>query len=287
MNELRTQISWMLHNHCTSECSYCPIHARGGDVPKGVLEYVVVTQKIIDHYNSLGRKLNWSFNGGEPLDMFDFPMILKLCKENDGTINLTSNGGKLWLDWWAIAPNIDNLNLSYHYWQNPNLIKFIIQSFQKSQKHINVTVPIRPDHFDEDLERALLIESEFGMVVGKSILYKEAEPRAGMFPYSDQQLRIMRGESLVQENKIFKETTHIERTETMIASNPSYTGMLCNTGIEMLTISHDGWVSGSGCNDRYLGNIWKEDFYLPSDPHVCSKMVCIHTGDQKITKFSR
>jgi organic radical activating enzyme len=347
---MRTQINWMLNNYCTSECTYCPTKLRGGESPKGILEYIEVTQQLIDHYTSLGRKIDWIFNGGEPLDMFDFPMMLKLCKENGGTIDLTTNGGKLWLDWWAIAPHIDSLHLSYHYWQNPNLIKFIIQAFQKSNKHIDIGVPIRPDYFDQDMQRALEIETEFNIVVSKNVLYNEADQSAGMFPYTEKQLRVMRGEiiveepiieettieeiivensviadpiiefekpvfkekrikitpiyvpnKLVEEQQYFKNTTFQERYENKIAENPVYTGMLCNVGIEKLTISHLGWVSGSSCNDKPLGNIWRNNgipisdaeteqnilnkLGLPTTPHVCGMRACMHISDQLITKF--
>lgn len=287
MSNLRTHISWMLHDHCTSECSYCPTRFRGGDIPRGILEYMAVTKKIIDHYNSLDRKIDWAFNGGEPLDMFDFPMMLKLCKEQGGNIDLTTNGGKLWLDWWAIEPHIDQLHLTYHYWQNPKLIQFIIQTFKKANKHIDITVPIRPNYFDEDLKRALDVEAEFNLVVSKSVLYNEADPVGGMFPYTEQQLRIMRGEDLVQAQQYYEETTFQERYEDKIKENPVYTGFLCNVGIEKLVISHLGWMSGSNCNDKPLGNVWSENMQLPLGPHKCGMRACIDGSDQQITKFSQ
>ena len=283
---MKTQINWMLHNYCTSECSYCPIKFRGGEPPRGILEYVEVTQQLIDHYKSLGRTIDWTFDGGEPLDMFDFPMILKLCKENGGTIDLTTNGGKLWLDWWAIEPHIDTLHLSYHYWQNPNLIRFIIQAFQKAGKHIDIMVPMRPNYFDEDLARALAVESEFNVVVSKCVLYKEAEQAIGMYPCTEEQLRIMRGEELVQEYNHEQETTFGERHEERVNANPSYTGMLCNLGIEKLTISHTGWVRGSNCNSPLFGNIWNGTLGLPIGPQRCVMMACVDGSDQQITKFS-
>jgi len=284
---MRTQINWMLHDYCTAGCSYCPTKFWGGEIPKGILDYVQVATRLIDHYDSLGRKIDWTFDGGEPLDMFDFPMMLKLCKERGGTINLTTNGGKLWLDWWAIEPHVDSLNLTYHYWQNPNLIRFILQAFKKSNKHVNVMVPIRPDYFDEDLKRALDVETEFGIVVSKNVLYREAEQSMGMYNYTDQQLRIMRGEELVQENQHHQETTFAERFEEKIQMNPSYTGMLCNVGIEKLVISHRGWVSGSSCNNLQLGNIWNGSFDLPKVANACKMMSCIHESDQQITKFTQ
>jgi organic radical activating enzyme len=287
MSNLKTQINWMLHDHCTSECTYCPTRLRGGELPRGILEYMEVTKKIIDHYDSLGRKINWTFNGGEPLDMFDFPMMLKLCKEQGGTIDLTTNGGKLWLDWWAIEPHIDSLHLSYHYWQNPNLIRFIIQAFQKAGKHIDIMVPMRPNYFNEDLARALAVESEFNIVVSKNVLYKEADQSLGMYAYTEEQLRIMRGEELVQEYNHEQETTFGERFEEKVNSNPSYTGQLCNLGIEKLTISHTGWVRGSNCNSPLFGNIWNGTLGLPTGPSQCVMMACIDGSDQQITKFSQ
>jgi organic radical activating enzyme len=287
MSNLKTNINWMLHDHCTSECTYCPIRFRGGELPRGILEYMEVTKKIIDHYNALGRKIDWTFGGGEPLDMFDFPMMLKLCKEQGGTIDLTTNGGRLWLDWWAIEPHIDTLHLSYHYWQNPNLIRFIIQAFQKAGKHIDIMVPMRPNYFDDDLARALEVESEFNIVVSKCVLYKEAEQAIGMYPYTEEQLRIMRGEELVQEYNHEQETTFGERHEERVNANPSYTGMLCNLGIEKLTISHTGWVRGSNCNSPLFGNIWNGTLGLPTGPERCVMMACVDGSDQQITKFSQ
>lgn len=305
---MRTKIHWSLNNHCTSQCTYCPARIWGGEEPHHISEYLNITQRIITNFNSLGRRIDWTFDGGEPLDMFDFPMMLKLCKENDGTIVLNSNGGKMWLDWWAIEPHVDTLNLTYHYWQKTPLIKFILDAFHKKGKHVNINVPIRPDFFDEDIQRALDVEKSHGITVGKALLYNEAMPSLGMYPYTNKQLAIMSGiefiepepvteiEQIVQTEKIetaplviekkqFIDTTPLQRTEARMAANPSFTGMLCNVGIESLYISHVGSVSGSQCNNRPLGNIWSDNFQLPNAPHKCGATACVFSEDQKISKF--
>ena len=283
MNSIK--INWNLHNRCTGGCSYCPSFLWGGETPKEITQYLAATKKLIDHYAGLKRTINWMFNGGEPLEMFDFPMVLKLCKENQGSVELHTNGGKIWLDWWAIEPYVDTLTLSYHYWQNPKLIEFIIDQFVKNNKSVNIIVPIRPDYFIDDIDRALSIEKKYGMVVSKSALYKEANQSIGLFNYTDEQLRIIRGESLVEENIHYKETTFGERFEEKVKENPSYIGMNCNVGIEHLNISHNGWVSGSQCNNTFFGNIWMENFNLPSGPSICKMQACIYDSDQQITKF--
>ena len=299
-----TNIVWNLHNHCKSECSYCPSHLRGGLPDEhSILEYTEVALELISHYKSLGKTIHWTFNGGEPLDLIDFPVLLRICNEHDGKIELHTNGGKLWIDWWAMEPRIDVVHLSYHYWQKYPLVKFIIQLFQKKGKKVKVTVPMRPDYFDEDLQRALDVEKEFGIVVGKSVLYDSASSIKGMYAYTEQQLRIMGGEELVNKHKDHQLSTISERMKKINNSHPSYTGMLCNIGIESLNISHLGWVSGSDCNNKPLGNIWvsMKEFVsdadkqqknlnrlrLPTQPDQCGKISCISARDQKITKFNR
>lgn len=285
MNQLYTQINWSLNNFCKAACSYCPSHLWGGSEPRHISEYLIKAKMFIDHYKSLGRIINWSFNGGESLEMFDFPELLKLCKTSGGTIELTTNGGRLWMDWWAIEPYIDNLHLSYHYWQNINLIRYIVQLFRKNNKQFEIIVPIRPDHFDEDFNRALDIEREFNIVVSKSVLYVNADPVGGMLPYTNEQLRLIRGEELIEEKIYFQETTFRERQENKVNSNPSYTGKLCNVGIEVLNINGEGWASGSSCSTLHLGNIWKSNFQLPAGPSKCKMIACINHSDQQITKF--
>ena len=286
MNKMRTKIHWNLHNHCTAKCTYCPSRFWQGETPPHITDYLNITNKMISHYKSMDREIDWTFDGGEPLDMFDFPMILKLCNEHNGNVTLNSNGGKMWLDWWAIEPHVSTLNLTYHYWQTPHLIKFILDAFRKTDKLVNVIVPIRPDYFEEDIQRALAIESVHNIVVSKSVLYNEADPSGGMFPYTDTQLRIVRGEAGVQEITDYKETTFKERFDKKIATNPSFTGMMCNAGIDAIRISHDGWATGSDCNNRPLGNIWHSGFQLPNDPHQCGMMACMSASDQQIIKFN-
>lgn len=287
MNEkLRTKIFWQINNYCTGGCSYCPTNFWGGAEPRIFTDYLDAANIIIGHYKELGRVIDWTFTGGEPLEFFEFPSLLKLCKENEGTIDLTTNGGKLWLDWWAIEPHVDTLNLTYHYWQNPKLIDFIITAFQKNNKQINVSVPIRPDFFDEDMNRINDTVNEYNIHVHKQILYKQASSMIGMFDYTIEQLEILFGVDWVDNNvRNKKEPTFEEKNIKLVFESPTYTGKLCNVGIESLRISSDGWISGSSCNNSHLGNIWK-NYELPKGPSICKMQSCTDGEDQKITKFN-
>ena len=301
MKNMKTKIFWSLNNYCKAKCTYCPATLWGGEEPRHISEYIDLTQRIIDHYALLGREIEWTFDGGEPLDMFDFPMLLKMCKEANGTITLNSNGGRLWMDWWAIEPHVDLLNLTYHYWQNPKLIEFIISTFKNKNKSINVTVPIRPDFFDQDLSRAISMEEKFGIWVHKSALYNHCDTTAGLFPYTKEQLEAMSKSdlipdpppsdpspstmTLIEQQEYFENTTFHERYNNSITQNPVFTNWMCNAGIETLSISHLGWASGSNCNNIPLGNVWNSNFQLPSTPQRCGMLACISHSDQQITKF--
>jgi hypothetical protein len=281
---MRTEINWQLNNYCTGGCSYCPKKFWGGELPESVTKFLSITEKIINHYNSLDRKIFWRFTGGEPLEFFDLPAVLKLCKENNGEIELHTNGGKLWLDWWAIGPHVDHLHFTYHYWQNPNLAKFIVQAFQKAEKNFIVYVPLRPEHFDEDWNRSLLLEEECGIKTHRTILYREAAPDLGMLPYTKDQLERLFGKPKVQEAQPEQPKTYQKIIEHRLNTSPVFTGKLCNIGIEKLNISAEGWINGSDCNTLHLGNIW-QDFNLPSTPTKCIRQSCMSPSDQRITKF--
>lgn len=280
-----TKIYWNLHNHCRAECSYCPSTYWGGAEPRSINDYMKVLTKIVEHFNSIDYQIQWIFDGGEPLEMHDFPQMLKYCKEHNGIVHLNSNGGRQWLDWWAIEPHIDHLNLTYHYWQNEYLIRYILDVFLKHSKSIGIIVPVRPDYFDWDMERSLKLELEYGIVVSKSQLYKDSSQVRGLYDYTDEQLRIIKGEILVQENINHKEKTFAEKNIKVVSESPVYLGKLCNTGVERLYITHDGWVSGSICNNSHLGNIWDNTVQLRSSPSICKMLACTNPDDQQITKF--
>jgi len=307
MNNLITKIVWALNDYCSYQCSYCPTKFWGGGQPPETKEYIRIANLLIDNYRSLGRTISWTFNGGEPLDMNDIVTLLKLCRENGDWMTLHTNGGKLWMDWWAIEPYVDELHLTYHYWQNVKLIDYVIDTFNKKSKKLQIYVPMRPADFDSDLSRVEDLESRFGIKVNKQTLYKNADKTAGMFEYSKEQAAIMSGvvlkptipvvnatetletiiekSPLVQEQKYFAQTTWDQRYSDRMNSNPSFTGKMCNMGIEYLYIGGQGWVAGADCNDRPLGNIWHEQWKPPSSPHRCGMQVCESSSDRKITKF--
>jgi len=304
MDNLKTKIVWNLNDFCSYQCSYCPVHFWGGGEPPETKEYIRVANLIIDSYRSMGRSMSWEFSGGEPLDMNDIVTLLKLCRENSEFMELHTNGGKLWMDWWAIEPYVDKLHLTYHYWQNVPLINYIVETYQKKNKEILVSVPMRPEAFTDDLARAEDIESRYGISVKKQAMYVNADKSAGMIPgYTKEQLDIMSGrvfkptpviappppppptEDLAKEQKYFKDTTWDQRYKDRMNSNPGYGGQLCNAGIEFLNIGPQGWVSGSQCNNEPLGNIWHEGWHPPRGPQKCGMIVCEFPSDKKITKF--
>jgi|LauGreDrversion4_2_1035121.scaffolds.fasta_scaffold12604_7 MoaA/NifB/PqqE/SkfB family radical SAM enzyme len=305
MNNLKTIISWNLNDYCKSECSYCPISLRGGELPSETSEYLRIANLLIESYlKKQGRQIEWIFSGGEPLDMNDIAMFLKLCRANSSSVTLHTNGGRLWLDWWAIEPYVDNLHLTFHYWQNPALIKYISDTFHSKGKKINITSPIRYDSVQQDLDRVIELEETLGFLITKTILYKEADPSAGMFNYKnedlkkidffnkskDQRERMLQEKTpkkvkILEEKIYFEETTWDQRYEDTYSNGPVYTGQLCNAGVEYLNIGHKGWVSGSNCNNQPLGNIWHPGWMPPQGPQVCTMISCVNESDQRITKF--
>ena len=293
----KTVITWSLHDYCKAQCDYCPINSRGGPEPRSVDEYIRVADLLINSYTiKQQRKIDWIFNGGEPLDLDYLPQLLKFCKQESNHITLHTNGGRLWLDWWAIEPYIDHINLTFHFWQNPALIKYITQTFLSKNKNISITSPIRYSNVDLDLDNVRKLEETIQHKILRTILYVNADRKAGLLPYSNKDLeKIDRANGVikierplspaVEEKKYFQETTWSERYGKVQLENPSFTGQLCNAGVERLSIGAQGWVSGSLCNNQSLGNIWNPGWIPSEGPQVCTMRACVHHDDRLITKF--
>lgn len=308
MENFKTDIFWSLHDYCKSECEYCPIQYRGGPLHRETSEYIRVINVLISAYKDAGRSIQWHIDGGEPLDMDGIVTILKLCRTNGEYLFLNTNGGKLWMDWWAIEPYVDALKLTYHYWQNPALMKYIIDTFRKKDKHIEVTVPIRPgEHFNSDITRATNLETACNFYVSKSLLYKEADSTAGLFSYSHEELNniyfwnlpindrkgmlpddlydVNTVSPLVREKIEFDNSSWDERYQKRHQASPKFTGQPCNAGVERLHIGHLGWASGSCCGNQSMGNIWQPDWYPIVAPQKCGMLSCVIEFDREITKF--
>ena len=319
MENFKTNIFWSLHDYCKSECEYCPIQLRGGPLHRETSEYLRVINILIDSYKAAGRTISWHLDGGEPLDMDDIVTILKLCRTNGEFVHLNTNGGKLWLDWWAIEPYVDSVNLTYHYWQNPSLIKYIIDTYRDKGKTIKVSAPIRPGAtFEEDINRVVDIENASNFYINKTLLYKEADQSSGMFPYTTDELnkisfwnrplgkRVITPpppapvivpstppstppppvlSELAKEKIQFEKTTWDQRYQQKHDNPFKFTGQLCNAGVESLHISHGGWASGSFCGNQSLGNIWEPNWTINVAPQTCTMLSCTSNHDRKITKF--
>ena len=290
----KTVISWTLNDYCRAQCEYCPTHVRGGLAPHETSEYLRVANQLISHYRDrLGRSIHWIINGGEPLDIDDIAMVLKVFKAGGESVTLHTNGGKLWIDWWAIEPYVDNLVLTFHFWQNPALIKYLIQTYTEKNKSIQITAPIRHRYVKEDLARVEALEKDTGFVIVKSLLYREGSVELGLYNYDTEDLRLIDisngkldegGTSAVEQQEYYQETTWDDRYKDTYSSNPVYTGQMCNAGIERLYIGALGWVSGSACNNQPMGNVFNS-FNPPDSPQKCGMIACVNNDDQLITKF--
>jgi organic radical activating enzyme len=275
---LKTKIIWTVHSYCKSRCSYCPSHNWNGEEPADIEKYLQFIKYVNEHYDKMGRIIDWYFDGGEPLDFFDFNKILKECKKENNKIKVNTNGGSLWMDWWVLEPYIDKLNLSYHYWQNPSLINFIIEIFLEKKKNINLIVPIRAKYFQNDYNRAINLENNYSIKINKQFLNDE--------DYSDDQKLILLGKERFENLKKSVVKFWGTHKEEFLENFPIQTGKKCNEGIEILKISGGGWTGGGDCRNTSFGNIWFENFKLPDQPQICKMMACIEPDDQWITKFT-
>lgn len=279
-----TEVYWTLHTYCSKQCYYCPKKFWGNNEPRHFEEYINAAKKVINHFNNLGRIINWTFDGGEPLEFFELPMLLKLCKETGGKITLHTNGGNSILPWLALKAYVDDVVLTYHHWQNSHLINYIVEQYITNNKKIKIIVPLRPEEFDNDLNKIKILKDKFNIQVEYQFLFKEADYYRGFLNYSIQDINQLKSKNEIDNYSNTIKLSWKDQFDKQINESPKYSGKKCMAGIEKLIIGAEGFISGSNCNNINMGNIFQTPMFL-SEPDICRSVACMSKDDQKITKF--
>lgn len=64
-----------------------------------------------------------------------------------------------------------------------------------------------------------------------------------------------------------------------------YKGWMCWSGIHTIGIGPDGTIYNATCRNKVLGNIYKDDIKLPSEPHICTRQWCVCAADLSTRKI--
>jgi organic radical activating enzyme len=300
-------IDWALGNVCNYACSYCPKHLHDGSVRWPSLgEVLHFSQRVIDHYGSLGKRAFFAFSGGEPTAYKGMLTVLQRLKQLGALTSLISNGSRE-IPWWDQAmPYLDAVALTFHLeFSDPEHFATLTNRLLGSnlRTHINVTMLL--DRFEQCVANAAALASQ---CPGASVALKplqhfgtnlpaDANNEKAMYSYTAEQKKVM-AEFRPRPAKphpfrgimrwLYDDGSSeaLGPRDLLLREQNRWNGWNCNAGVESLAIKADGQVYRAICRQGgLLGSIFDSSIALPRSPIRCGVEVCPNLNDFRITKW--
>jgi organic radical activating enzyme len=284
-----TLVDWTLGNACNYACSYCPPRLHDGSVawpdPDRVLAFC---DRLIQHYNGLGRELLFQFSGGEPTVYPQFLPLIRHLHERNCKVGVISNASRT-VRWWVEAlPHLDQAVLTHHI-EFVDLNHFIEVArclAHAIRTHVNITM--HPQRFDECLASAAKIAEECPDV---TLTLKPLLIDFGSMPYaytasqrdaiSRTTFPIRRTRPIAESRGLMRITyddghTEIRKPADLIIANQNhFKGWECQAGVELLAIDFSGNLFRGLCRQGgKIGHIDDENLRLPTGPVTCTRDAC-------------
>jgi organic radical activating enzyme len=296
-----TVIDWTLGNSCNYACSYCPAALHDGSAPWPDAQRVLAfCERLIAHYEALGRTLLFQFSGGEPTVYPHFLPLIQHLHARDCKVGVISNASRT-LRWWAQArPHLDQAVLTHHieFVDLPHFLDVARFLGQAIRTHVNVTM--HPARFDECLANAARVHEQCDDV---TITLKPLLIDFGQTPYAytaAQQRTIAHTRFPPRLTRPLAESRgpmrltyadgrseSLKPAELIVTRQNQFNGWQCNVGLELLAINPQGQIHRALCRQAGpVGHIDDADLRLPTAGVTCTRESC-HCATDLMTSRSR
>ena len=287
------KIIWNFSGSCNNDCWYCHPSYRSYPYYKTTEEYLHAID-LIQNYGqrSLIPKMNWTFAGGEPLQFTNFNILLKQIKTKDSYVSIETSGGNSWFDILEVSGYVDELILTHHYWQNTTVLDYLVDFMQEQDKKIKVFVPMLPDKINDcrDIVQGL---KDRGVEAFEQLLLNTTGGAIEKYSMRDLNIYYRRPEDWmpspppppVPRDPNLPDPVWVD--PRIDDGAPVYTGQPCWAGVDYMHIDVKGFVRGSDCNGRSMGNIFEPGWTPPDTSFACPMMFCRSNKDKKNIRINQ
>jgi organic radical activating enzyme len=287
------KIIWQFSGSCDHDCWYCHSKYRNYPHYKTTDEYLHVIDLLQNHgQRSLIPKINWKFTGGEPLQFTNFNILLQQIKTKDSHITIETSGGNSWFDILEVGGNVDELILTHHYWQNTTILDYLVDFMQEQNKTIKVLVPMLPDKINEcrNIVQGL---KDRGVEAIEQLLLSEQGGPISNYSMKDLNIYYRRAEDWTPPPPPPTKPRDPNAPDPAWVDPriddgaPVYTGKPCWAGVDYMYIDVKGFVRGSDCGGRSMGNIFEPGWVPPDTSFACPMMFCRSDKDKKNIRINQ
>jgi organic radical activating enzyme len=287
----KSKVIWNLSSYCTFDCVYCPGKFRNGEITQSTESYINAASLIQDAMYGHVDQINWSIRGGDPIAFPGISQLLKQIKSKQAGVEFHTSGGDNWFDMMEIADYIDSLKLTIHYWQNTSVSNFILDYFKEKQKKITINVPLQAGKILESREYVQeLVAQGFNATEqilrdGNLLNYWEGYAQSDINliegrPADQDPVKYEVKDDIKQTAPVIPEATFVDLSKPPADNSPSLTGQTCYAGIDYMEIDSRGFVNGSKCRGRTMGNIFEPGWKPEYQPFACPMLFCRESFDR-------
>ena len=308
-------------NSCNYECEYCPPILHDGSRSWLKKEqYIRAIERLSQHYNTLGKRVDYELIGGEVTVIPGFEDIIKAISEYNTSSVVYTNASRT-VNWWSKAKHyMDGVVLTYHPLTQDK--QHFIDVINEIKEHVTIDINIagiggqveKLGIFVEELRHlfrdcnknaynnvSICVKTMYKKLLGRQSKqetyweYTQNEQDVLQRPGIKQQE--VRRESNVDDdlphdpNAWMTEFKYDDGSVEYVQSHQiidkglnSFAGMRCHLGFESLNIDASGDMYSSWCGAVNFGNVSDNNWDLPLTKTVCPYPFCNNISDISITK---
>lgn len=278
------EVHWDLNGYCKFQCTYCPAQFKNGELKYSADQYLAVVDKLQHSRYKHHSKILWQLGGGEPLHFPHLGTVLKKIKKKPSIVRLNTSGDDTWFSLYSVLNLVDEVELTYHSWQNNDIVDLILEQAIEKNVKVSITVPLLPGLIFESREKVKRFQL-LGYACNEQVLRNDNG-------------QLYQGYSIIDENRIHgrpdswlpapvirdpnKPDPNYIDLSVANSTDPVYTGLPCYAGVDWLHIGPNGFVSYSRCGGRSEHfNVFDPNWQAPNNHFPCTVIQCRHDNDRK------
>lgn len=280
------KIEWNIGKRCNLDCTYCPAEIHDNHSQHRPIEEL---ESVADTISSIPN-VRVSLTGGEPCVHPKFESLIWYLKARVKWISVTTNATRNGR-WYANLP-VDYIVFSLHYedvsWKTRLLSILDFDNF-KYQQQYHVNIMAHHEHMDKVKETVRAFQAHNVPYAIRRIRWTEKHDWFDDLKYQPADLEWIIGNEATAAPNTLIDNKELAHTNDLIKEHKNkFKGWTCRAGIESLMINWDGEVHRATCRvGGSLGNIYRGNFQIPSDPVVCTREWCTCAADVNITKWKQ
>ena len=279
----QAEVTWALNSYCTLQCEYCRPEWKSGTIDHSIGEYLSIVEKLQTTRYKHHQTIYWRITGGEPLNFPDIGTLLKKIKEKSSIVELETSGEMDWFSFLRVSKLIDKLHLTYHHWQNDDIVNFILEQCSENNVSVSISIPLESGLIFECREKVSQFIQQ-GYNCREQVLL---DAGGGFYKgYSQVDLNRIHGrdDSWEPEPVVFNPNVPIPGyIDLSVVTNKEfvYTGNPCYAGVDWLSINPKGFVTYSQCGGRNEPlNVFDPNWMPPDSAFPCTVNQCRSEQDQ-------